>query len=109
MPAGGGFNAFRAATLRAIVDKISSVGYNFQVDLTWQALQQGFTVAEVPIEFVERERGESKMSRTIVVEALVRTTAWGVRHRVAPLTGLATGLGGKVQQLARGVTSRRAR
>lgn len=105
----GGFNAFRAATLRAIVDKISSVGYNFQVDLTWQALQQGFTVAEVPIEFVERERGESKMSRTIVVEALVRTTAWGVRHRVAQLTGLATGLGGKVQQLARGVTSRRAR
>ncbi len=84
----GGLNAFRAATLRAILPKISSVGYNFQVDLTWQALQQGFTVAEVPIEFVERERGQSKMSSRIVVEALLRTTLWGLRHRSSQLTAL---------------------
>lgn len=87
----GGFNAFRAETLRAIIDRISSVGYNFQVDLTWQAVQQGFTVAEVPIEFVERERGQSKMSRNIVVEALARTTAWGVRHRARQLSSLLRG------------------
>jgi dolichol-phosphate mannosyltransferase len=68
--------------------KISSVGYNFQVDLTWQALQQGFTVAEVPIEFVERERGQSKMNSRIVVEALFRTTAWGIRYRLSQLKNL---------------------
>jgi len=90
----GGLNAFRAATLRAIIPKISSVGYNFQVDLTWQALQQGFTVAEVPIEFVERERGQSKMSSRIVVEALFRTTAWGIRHRLSQLKNLVS-RGGK--------------
>lgn len=87
----GGFNAFRAGTLRAVIDRVSSVGYNFQVDLTWQALQQGFTVAEVPIEFIERERGQSKMSKNIVLEALARTTAWGVRHRVRQLADLVRG------------------
>jgi dolichol-phosphate mannosyltransferase len=84
----GGLNAFRAATLRKIMPKISSVGYNFQVDLTWQALQQGLVVKEVPIEFVERERGQSKMSSRIVVEALIRTTSWGVRHRAGQLKAL---------------------
>lgn len=87
----GGLNAFRAATLRAILPKISSVGYNFQVDLTWQALQQGFTVAEVPIEFVERERGQSKMSSKIIVEALIRTTTWGIRYRASQLKTLVSG------------------
>jgi dolichol-phosphate mannosyltransferase len=77
----GGLNAFRAATLRAILPKISSVGYNFQVDLTWQALQQGFTVVEVPIEFVERVRGESKMSRDVALESLRRITVWGLEER----------------------------
>ncbi len=105
----GGFNAFRAATLRAIVDEISSVGYNFQVDLTWQALQRGFTVAEVPIEFVERERGQSKMSRHIVVEALARTTAWGLRHRAAQLAAAATGAAAKARHAATAVTAGRGR
>ena len=81
----GGFNAFRAETLRAIIDDISSVGYNFQVDLTWQVISHGLMVAEVPITFIERERGESKMSSGIVVEALVKTTAWGVRYRLGQL------------------------
>jgi len=77
----GGYNAFKADTLRRIIGKISSVGYNFQVDLTWQVVSSGMTVAEVPITFVERERGQSKMSGSIVIEALVKTTAWGVRYR----------------------------
>ncbi len=87
----GGFNAFRANTLRAIIDDISSSGYNFQVDLTWQALQRGFRVVEVPIEFIERVRGESKMDGKIVVEALLRTTTWGLRHRAGQLASLVRG------------------
>jgi dolichol-phosphate mannosyltransferase len=77
----GGFNAFRAAALRLILPRLSSVGYNFQVDLTWQAVQQGLTVVETPIDFAERERGQSKMSGRIVVEALFKTTAWGLGRR----------------------------
>ncbi|HOB05788.1 MAG TPA: polyprenol monophosphomannose synthase [Propionibacteriaceae bacterium] len=100
----GGFNAFRAKTLRTIVDNISSSGYNFQVDLTWQALQNGFTVVEVPIEFVERERGESKMSGHIVVEALFRTTWWGIRHRFNQIAGAA----GKLGDAAKSLTERKS-
>ncbi|MCI1748552.1 MAG: polyprenol monophosphomannose synthase [Acidipropionibacterium sp.] len=78
----GGFNAFRAHTLRTIgLDDVASAGYCFQLDLTWRVLKCGMTVAEVPIEFVEREYGNSKMSRAIVVEALIRTTLWGVDYR----------------------------
>lgn len=80
----GGFNAYRASTLRGIsLDEIASAGYCFQIDLVWRTLKNGFTVKEVPIEFVEREFGESKMSRNIVVEALIRTTLWGIEHRLA--------------------------
>jgi len=60
---------------------VASQGYCFQVDLAWQAWRAGHTVVEVPITFVERERGESKMSRAIVVEALWRVTWWGLRSR----------------------------
>lgn len=86
----GGFNAFRAATLRTIdLDEVASAGYCFQLDLTWRVLKAGLSVAEVPIEFVEREYGNSKMSRAIVVEALIRTTLWGVDHRAGQLRALA--------------------
>jgi dolichol-phosphate mannosyltransferase len=82
----GGYNAFRADTLRGIgLDNISSAGYCFQVDLTWRALKAGFRVVEVPITFVEREYGDSKMSQSIVIEALIRTTLWGVGHRTGQL------------------------
>ncbi len=85
----GGFNAFRAATLRGIgLDDIASAGYCFQVDLSWRALKAGYTVVEVPITFVEREYGDSKMSQKIVIEALVRTTLWGVLHRGGQLRSL---------------------
>lgn len=82
----GGFNAFRSATLRGIgLDNIASAGYCFQVDLTWRAVKAGYRVVEVPITFVEREFGDSKMSQRIVAEALVRTTLWGVHYRAGQL------------------------
>jgi glycosyltransferase involved in cell wall biosynthesis len=78
----GGFRAYRRAVLDALpLDAVHSQGYCFQVDLAWQAWRAGFRVVEVPITFVERERGESKMSRDIVLEALWRITWWGVSTR----------------------------
>ena len=85
----GGYRAFRRSALEAIgLDAVASQGYCFQVDLAWRAVLAGLRVEEVPITFVEREAGVSKMSRGIVVEALWRTTQWGVRHRVQQLAGL---------------------
>ncbi|MFD3457624.1 polyprenol monophosphomannose synthase [Streptomyces sp. NPDC058691] len=79
----GGYRAFRKETLLGLgMDEVASQGYCFQVDLAWRAVKAGFHVIEVPITFVERERGDSKMSRDIVVEALWRVTAWGVGARV---------------------------
>ncbi len=87
----GGFNAFRADTLRGIdLDEVASAGYCFQIDLAWRALKKGFTVVEVPIEFVEREFGDSKMSKSIVGEAMLRTAIWGVDHRGRQLKNLLT-------------------
>ncbi len=78
----GGYRAFHAAALEKIgMDDVESQGYCFQVDLAWRAVQAGLRVDEVPITFVEREHGASKMSQAIVAEALVRVTQWGVRHR----------------------------
>ncbi len=82
----GGYRAFRRETLLGLgLDNVASAGYCFQVDLAWRALKAGFRVAEVPITFVEREYGDSKMSQRIVVEALLRTTAWGIAHRAQQL------------------------
>ena len=79
-----------ATTLLGLgLDNVASAGYCFQVDLAWRALKAGFRVVEVPITFVEREHGDSKMSQRIVVEALVRTTLWGVAHRAGQLRTLA--------------------
>ncbi|WP_407317844.1 polyprenol monophosphomannose synthase [Isoptericola halotolerans] len=85
----GGFRAFRAGTLRAVdLSAVESHGYCFQVDMTWRVLRAGGSVAEVPITFVERVAGESKMSRAIVVEALTKVTRWGLRHRWSQLRAL---------------------
>jgi dolichol-phosphate mannosyltransferase len=85
----GGYRAFRRATLLGLgLDNVASAGYCFQVDLAWRALKAGFRVVEVPITFVEREYGDSKMSQRIVIEALLRTTAWGVAHRANQLRSL---------------------
>ena len=70
------------------LDDVASQGYCFQVDLAWRAVQRGLRVVEVPITFVERERGDSKMSGSIVREALLRVTAWGVKHRISQIRGL---------------------
>jgi len=86
----GGFRAFRRTALETLaLEDVSSQGYCFQVDLAWRAVQAGLRVEEVPITFVEREAGSSKMSRAIVAEALWRITEWGVRHRVRQAVGLA--------------------
>jgi len=85
----GGFTAFRASTLRAIgLDQIASAGYCFQIDLVRRAHAKDLVIKEVPIEFVERELGVSKMDQSIVSEALYRTTAWGVQHRAQQVWGL---------------------
>lgn len=78
-----GYRAFRRTALeRMHLDDVESQGYCFQVDLTWRAVQAGLRVEEVPITFVEREAGSSKMSQRIVAEALWRVTQWGVRRRL---------------------------
>jgi dolichol-phosphate mannosyltransferase len=67
----GGFKCFRREVLQALdLDDVRSEGYAFQVELTYRALEAGFRVTEVPITFTERRRGESKMSRRIMVEAI---------------------------------------
>lgn len=82
----GGYRAFRRAVLEGIdYAGVASQGYCFQIDLARRALDAGYRVVEVPITFVERERGESKMDGTIVREALTRVTQWGVAHRRAQL------------------------
>jgi dolichol-phosphate mannosyltransferase len=84
----GGYRAFRRETLEGLgLDEVASQGYCFQVDLARRAVKGGFHVVEVPITFVEREHGDSKMSRDILVEALWRVTAWGVGERVGKITG----------------------
>ena len=67
----GGFKCFRREVLEKIdLDSIESKGYAFQIETTYRALRKGFTVAEVPITFVDREEGGSKMSKSIVLEAI---------------------------------------
>lgn len=84
-----GFRAYRAEMLgRLDLATVASQGYCFQVDLTWRTVRAGGQVVEVPITFVERERGTSKMSRSIILEALWRVTAWGAAHRARQLRGL---------------------
>ena len=82
----GGYRAFRAQTLRQLdLHEVASQGYCFQVDLAWRAAQRNLRVVEVPITFVERTVGASKMSQKIVVEALWRVTVWGFDDRVTRL------------------------
>jgi dolichol-phosphate mannosyltransferase len=72
----GGFKCYRRAVLEAIdFDAISSKGYAFQIETTYRALRAGFRVVEVPIRFVDREEGGSKMSRRIVLEAIWKVPA----------------------------------
>jgi dolichol-phosphate mannosyltransferase len=77
-----GYRLFRRTTLERIhLEEISSHGYVFQADLAFRTVRAGLRVVEVPIEFVERERGDSKMSRQIATESLELITRWGITER----------------------------
>jgi dolichol-phosphate mannosyltransferase len=79
-----GFRAYRAALLRRLdLDGVQARGYGFQVDMTRRAVAAGAKVVEVPISFVERQLGQSKMSGSIVKEAMWLVTKWGVTKRLA--------------------------
>jgi dolichol-phosphate mannosyltransferase len=72
----GGFKCYRRAVLEALpLDEIDSKGYAFQIETTYRALRKGFRVREIPITFVDREKGGSKMSKAIVVEGVWKVPA----------------------------------
>jgi len=84
-----GFRAYSADLLRRLaLDEVTSHGYAFQVDMTWRAHQAGAQIAEVPVVFVERTAGASKMSGAIVVEAMALVARWGAAHRARQLAGV---------------------
>jgi len=78
-----GYRVYRNDVLRSILSvPITSEGYGFQIELVMRAYHMGFDLGEVPITFREREHGHSKISRTIVAEALLHVTRWGVGMRM---------------------------
>lgn len=80
----GGFKCFRRTVLAALpLHQVESNGYSFQIEMSLRAWRQGFTLGEIPIMFVDRDIGESKMSRSIIWEAVWRV--W--RLRLLALTG----------------------
>ena len=82
----GGYRAYRASALWKIgLEDVECVGYCFQIDLVRRAVQAGLALAEVPITFVERTQGTSKMTKAIVREALSRVTRWGITTRLRRL------------------------
>ena len=78
-----GYRLFRRTALETIDlgTRCSRTGYVFQTDMVVRCLRRGLRVREVPIEFVERVRGDSKMSGRVAAESLGRITAWGLRER----------------------------
>lgn len=78
-----GFRIYSRKALESLnlIDS-QSQGYIFQVDGTYRAVKLGLKVTEVPIEFVERTLGQSKMSSTIVLEAITQVTIWAFKHRI---------------------------
>ena len=81
-----GYRAYRASTLRTIsLEQVESTGYCFQIDLTVRVARAGLRIVEVPITFVEREHGASKMSNSIILEAFWRVAQWGIARRLGQL------------------------
>ncbi|MFN2526895.1 MAG: polyprenol monophosphomannose synthase [Actinomycetota bacterium] len=77
-----GFRAYRAEMLRRLdLSEVRSEGYAFQIELTRKVFRAEGRIREIPITFLEREQGESKMSRRIVIEAIGRVTRWGIADR----------------------------
>jgi dolichol-phosphate mannosyltransferase len=83
-----GFRCYRREVLEAVVlESVVSEGYAFQIDLAYRAWKLGFEVREIPITFKERRAGRSKMSGGIILEGVVRVTAWGLENMVRRLRG----------------------
>ncbi|MDO5699161.1 MAG: polyprenol monophosphomannose synthase [Dermatophilus congolensis] len=88
-----GFRVYRLTALETMgLHGVESHGYCFQIDLTWRAIKAGLTVVEVPITFVEREVGTSKMNSNIIAEALRNVTVWGLTYRARQAAGVIGGL-----------------
>ncbi|GAA2564404.1 polyprenol monophosphomannose synthase [Mycolicibacterium diernhoferi] len=86
-----GYRAYRREVLEKIdLSAVDSKGYCFQIDLTWRAINAGFTVVEVPITFSERELGVSKMSGSNIREAMFKVAEWGMRGRLDRARGVST-------------------
>jgi dolichol-phosphate mannosyltransferase len=74
----GGFKCFRRKVLEAIhLERVGSEGYSFQIEMSLRAWRKGFAIGEIPIVFADRDLGESKMSKRIIVEAVWRV--WALR------------------------------
>jgi dolichol-phosphate mannosyltransferase len=83
----GGFRAYRATTLEAIdIDGTRANGYAFQSEVALRMAQAGLRLEEIPITFVDREYGTSKMSVKIMAESMARVTTWGIRSRLGRST-----------------------
>ncbi len=84
-----GFRVYAAPVLTRIdLDRIRADGYGFQIEMTYEAKRAGAGIVEVPIRFVDRVEGESKMSTFIVVEALGLVTWWGLQRLARSFVGL---------------------
>lgn len=91
-----GFRAFNAEALRRIdLDGLDSAGYCFQIDMTRQVKAIKGKIVEVPITFVERQYGASKMSGNIISEALIKVAKWGLKFRLQQIRALGCKLTGK--------------
>ena len=78
-----GYRAYRASALRAMeFETTRANGYGFQIEMTYRLARAGGRITEVPITFTDRERGTSKMSGRIVLEAMILVTLWGLRDRL---------------------------
>ena len=76
-----GFRVYSERILKKIdLDAVTASGYGFQIEMTFRAKQAGGAIQEVPIRFVDRVNGESKMSSSVVTEALALVTKWGIRR-----------------------------
>jgi dolichol-phosphate mannosyltransferase len=81
-----GFRAYRASLLKEMsLETVRADGYAFQVEMTYRAARAGARIVEIPIRFVDRAAGRSKMSYSIVAEALILVTRWGVGQQVRRL------------------------
>ena len=80
----GGFRAYRASTLEAIdIDGTKANGYAFQSEVALRMVQADLRLEEIPITFVDREYGTSKMSVRIMAESMARVTTWGIKSRLS--------------------------